>query len=427
MIRLKITFSLLCLAITIAQINAQTNDTIDLFTCYKLVRQNAPQKSLLDINQRGTTIEIEKINSNNLPNVTGFGKAYYQSDAIAVPASPISPGMEIDRFQYNAGINVDQKVFDGGMISVQKDIKRIEGEIKNLETETGLYKLNELVNKYFFGIITMQKSKEILDLRTASLEERKKSIASGVKNGIVLKSELDRIESEILSTREQITEIQIAQKQMENNLKVLAGIEVSEEISWKTPENIIVSDSLSRYELELYQQNRNYADALIYLQNKRYIPKVYAYGQAGYSYPGLNFFENEPAGYYIVGAKLSWQIFDWNQGKKEKQLLAIQKDRVDISEADFNRNLQMAINSENEELSKFQQLIADDLEIIKSKESITKSSASALDNGTITTADYINDLNSEIRARFDYERHKIAYSESTARLAVLKGIDVEQY
>ena len=110
------------------------------------------------------------------------------------------------------------------MVSIQRDIKQIEGEIKNLETETGLYKYNELVNKYFFGIISMQKSIDILDLRISTLEERKKTVASGVQNGMVLKSELDRMEAEILTSRQQITEIQIAIKQMENNLKVLAGV-----------------------------------------------------------------------------------------------------------------------------------------------------------------------------------------------------------
>jgi len=403
-------------------LKAQLADTIDLFQCYKLVRSNAPQRAMLGINNNSTHLEVQKINSNNLPNVTGYGKAFYQSDAIAVPAA----GMEIDRFQYNAGVNVDQKLFDGGLVAIQRDIKQIEGEIKNLETETSLYKYNELVNKYFFGIISMQKSIDILMLRISTLDERKKTVASGVQNGMVLKSELDRLEAEILTSNQQITEIKIAINQMENNLKVLAGVDKNSTIIWKVPEVFQVSDSVKRIEYELYNQNRERADAMIRLQNKRYIPKLYAYGQAGYSYPGLNFFENEPAAFYVVGAKLSWQIFDWQQAKKDKQLIGLQKEQIDIFEADFNRNLSLLIDAELEELNKLQQLLDDDQKIIAAKESVTKSSSSALDNGTITTADYLNDLNSELRARFDFERHKISLSESTARLAVLKGINVEQ-
>jgi outer membrane protein TolC len=213
---------------------------------------------------------------------------------------------------------------------------------------------------------------------------------------------------------------------MENNLKVLAGLDKNASICWKVPEVMQVSDSLKRIEFELYEQNRERADAMIKLQNKRYMPRLYAYGQAGYSYPGLNFFENDAATYYIVGARLSWQIFDWQQAKKDKQLISLQKEQIDISEADFNRNLSLSISAELEELNKLQQLIDDDQKIIAAKEAVTKASASALDNGSITTADYLNDLNSELKARFDYERHKISLSESNARLAVLRGINVEQ-
>lgn len=424
MIRLKTFLSVLVLAQFILSSSAQETDSLGLFDFYRLARKNAPQSQLLELNKQSTQIEIEKINTNNLPIFTGYGRATYQSDATAITIG--NAGMEVDKFQYNAGINIDQKLFDGGLTAVQKDIKQIEGEIKNLETEAVLYKLNELVNKYFFGIITLQKSVEILDLRTGSLLERKKNIESGVKNGMLLKSELDRIEAEILTTQQQTIEIQIAKRQLENNLKVVAGIETSSEISLKTPENISVGDSLSRYELEIFGQNRNYTEALKQLQDKRYIPRVYAFGQTGYSYPGLNMFENQPAGYYIVGAKLSWQIFDWQQGKKEKQLLEIQKNKIDISEADFQRNLQMSVNSELEELVKLRELIIADEQIILARKAISKSSASALENGIITTADYINDLNSELKALFDYERHKIAVLESNARLAVLKGIKVEQ-
>jgi outer membrane protein TolC len=164
---------------------------------------------------------------------------------------------------------------------------------------------------------------------------------------------------------------------------------------------------------------------MIQLQNKRYIPHIYAFGQAGYSYPGLNMFEGKPAGYYIVGAKLSWQIFDFNQAKKEKQLIELQKERIDINEQDFDRNLSISIENEQQQMENLHLLIASDDEIIKTKTEISKASASALDNGTITTADYLNDLNAEIKARFDYEKHKIMLSESMARMAVLKGITIE--
>lgn len=184
--------------------NGQVQDSITLFRCYRLVRQNAPQYGQLKLNSQNVDIEQAKVSSTNLPQVSVFGKAWYQSDAVSVSIPAIGlEGLGVDNFQYNAGVNIDQKVYDGGMVAIQKELSAIEGKIKDLETETHLYKLYELVNAYFFGIAMTQKNMEALGLKLELLKTREKSVRSGVRNGVVLQSELERLESEILNTERQ--------------------------------------------------------------------------------------------------------------------------------------------------------------------------------------------------------------------------------
>lgn len=425
---MKIRLSILLVAFSyflVHQVSGQEVDSVSLYDCYKLVRENAPQIGLIDIHRQSSEVEVQKLSAKNLPQISGYGKAWYQSDAIVVTVPiPGMDGLEIDKFQYNAGINIDQKLLDGGLTSVQKKIKTIEGEIGQLETEVALYKLNDLTNAYFFGIIRLKESEKVLDLKKQLLDERKLAVESGISNGVLTETELERLNSEIALTNQQKAELRLGYIQLENNLSVLTGRNDRPTV-WVLPQSIEVKDSLSRTETKLYDRNRQYLESLKDIQSKKYIPQLYAYGQAGYSYPGLNFFENQSDVYYIVGAKLSWRIFDWTEGKKEKQLLDYKKSQVDIAEENFNRNLNISIINQYEEIKMLKELLESDQVIISSKEKIAKASASSLDNGTITSADYLNDLNAELKARIDYEVHKVQLIEAQAKLAVLKGIHIQ--
>lgn len=424
MVKILVTSTSLLYALQCLQCQPVT-DTVRLFDCYRLARQNAPQLQQLDINQRQFELETSRINKSNLPVVTGFGKATYQSDAVAITAgTPPRTTFALDLFQYNAGIGIDQKLFDGGMSALRKDLQAIWNEVKDLETESQLYKYNELVNKYFFGFVSLQKSIGILNLRSATLTARKQALASGVANGMVLPADIYRLEAEILASRQQIAELGVAADQMNHSLKVLTGLDSAEHIVWKYPDTIALADTTGRYETLLFEKQRRYSDALAQMQGRRYMPQISAFGQVGYSYPGLNFYDNAAAGYYLAGVRLSWQIFDWQLAKTDKQLTGLQKEQINIAETDFRRNLAIAIASERLKIDNVRQLLADDRAVIAVREQITRAGASQLDNGTITSADYISDLNAELKARLDYELHLIALAESSARLAVLQGIVV---
>ncbi|MBN1117564.1 MAG: TolC family protein [Bacteroidales bacterium] len=401
---------------------SQDFGVLSLEDCYKLVRENAPQLEKLNIIEQQTSIENRKIQTGYLPQLSAFGKAWYQSDAMSINLPiPTMEGIEVSQFQYNAAVNLDQKIFDGGIISIQKEINSIRGDIQSLETEVGLYKLNDIVVKLFFGIITLEKARSILELKIETLNEQQKIVSSGVENGMVKMAELDRMNSEIIQAQQQVNETELSIEKLEKKLKILCGIESDKQINCEIPTKVERVDTLSRPELELFESNRNFLEASQTLQSKRYIPQLSAYGQAGYSYPGYNFFENEPAGFYQVGVKMAWNIFDWNKAKSEKQIIALNIDQVNIQENDFLRNIEIEESSIESEIENLEQLMNQDSLIINLRISITRASSAAFKNGAATSVEYLNDLNMELKARLDYERHNISLIESKAKLALLHG------
>ncbi len=393
------------------------SQALELQDCYRLTRANAPQLKLLALNAEEATIGRDKLESNNMPSLRAYGSATYQSEAIRVGS------FELDLFQYNAGVIIDQKIYDGSMVGLQKDLKTIQGSIQDLESEMAIYQLNELVNKYFFGVALLQKSIRILELKIEVLNQQEQNLQSGMRQGLFTESESGRLAAERLTAGQQIIETNLSLIRMKESLGMLVGFSGSE-LEIVLPESLEIPDSLNRLEYSLFEERRNYFDAASKLYDRQYLPRLNAFGQTGYSYPGLNMFENTSDYYYIVGVKLGWNLFDWNQAKKEKQLLTIQKSRIDIAEQDFDRNINLALKVCTQEIESLKVMLKSDEEIVQYKENIRNASASMLQHGAITPADYLRDLNEELHARFVLEQHQIKLIESQAMLAFYYGIPI---
>jgi len=104
---------------------------------------------------------------------------------------------------------------------------------------------------------------------------------------------------------------------------------------------------------------------------------------------------------------LSWNIWNWNKSKNEKNILNIQSSIVDSQKELFAMNLKMANYKENADVKKFIALIEKDNEIIALKTKIAKNASYQLDNGIITATEYTTELNSEWQAKLNLELHKI--------------------
>ena len=149
---------------------AQEPDTLDLFSCLRLARNNAPFSGNHHILDQEWDLTQKVLSTTNLPSINAFGKAWYQSDAISVTL-PI-PGMEgitIDQFQYNLGLQVDQKIYDGGLTKHTKELEEAKYQLKKSTTETSLYQLNDVITQLYYSQILIQKTIEVFELLIACM------------------------------------------------------------------------------------------------------------------------------------------------------------------------------------------------------------------------------------------------------------------
>lgn len=397
----------LFISIIFSNIYAQT---IDIQLCYQKAAENYPLIKQKEMINKSAELKIINLNSNYLPQVNLNAQATYQSDVTKMSLN--IPGVNIpenSKDMYKATLDINQLIWDGGSISGQKKVESIntQNEQQNLETE--IYKLKERVNLLYFNILMLKKNNELLDISRKDIGLKLQKIESGVKNGVINESNSDNLKAEIIKIDQKIIEIKSVEKANIEMLKELCGIEINDNTLFSTPE-ITVSTSVfenNRPELKSFEINKTKLSATQNVLSTKLMPKIYGFGQLGYGRPGLNMLSNDFQSFYIVGAKLSWNIWNWNQTQNEKKILEIQKDIINNTKDIYQKNMKMAYQRDKAEIDKFTELILKDLEIINLKTKIAKNSSSQFDNAYITSNDYLNDVNAETMAKINYEIHKI--------------------
>ena len=105
--------------------------------CQQLARKNYPLIKRYGLIRQTTDFTIGNISKGWLPQVSASAQATVQSDVTAWPGEMKTmlqqfgvdiPGMKKE--QYRIGIDVDQTVWDGGRIKSQKDVARVQGDVR---------------------------------------------------------------------------------------------------------------------------------------------------------------------------------------------------------------------------------------------------------------------------------------------------------
>jgi outer membrane protein TolC len=192
-------------------------------------------------------------------------------------------------------------------------------------------------------------------------------------------------------------------------LSVLTGIEIDQSAELVMPAlSEEFSSELSRPELEVFDLRKDQLAASMKVINSKRMPKAYGFATLGYGNPpGNNFFKDEFAPYYILGAGVRWNIFDWNKARNEKQIINLQQGMIDNRKNDLTDNLNRMLEAKNAEILSLNSLIQTDTELIALRKSITASAESKYENGTITATEYLNEINTEKLVLINHEIHKI--------------------
>ncbi|MEZ4840589.1 MAG: TolC family protein [Flavobacteriaceae bacterium] len=154
---------------------------------------------------------------------------------------------------------------------------------------------------------------------------------------------------------------------------------------------------------------------------KENIPKLMGFATGGYGNPGLNMLDNSFQAFYIVGLKLNWNVFDWNANKRKRESLQVNNDIIDNEESVFQLNTSIELDQQLSEIQKLISIIDADEEIVKLREEVLASANSQLQNGVITSSQYITELTNLYESQNELSTHKIQLKLAKATYNTIKG------
>jgi outer membrane protein TolC len=404
-------------------LKAEIPDTLTLSFCHQRAVEYYPLMKQKQLLAESSGLKNENSDKHYLPQFEVNGRATYQSEVTKVPISV--PGISIPtpgKDVYDLYLGLNQLIWDGGITREQKKIEDADLQINQQQVEVELYKVKERVNGLFYKILLYKKSREALLVNRETVAEKLKELGSGIENGMVLQSNADVLQAQILQINQNIIEIDAESRAAYKMLGEMTGIEIPESTVLLLPNPAIETNDYinQRPEYLMLDMQKSKLELSKKLITTSTLPRFSGFGKLGYGKPGLNMLSTEFNDYYIVGVGLSWDIINWNKPKNQKKLLDLQQGIVETQKETFDQNLKIQVDEDLAMIEKFNNLIASDENIISLREKITKTASSQLDNGIITSTQYLEELNKATRARLDLETHRIQLS--FAKINYLKTI-----
>ena len=387
--------------------NGQTT-TLNINQAYSLARKNYPLIKQHDLLTKTKEYSVSNAAKGYLPVFSINGQATYQSTVTNFPFS--FPGFKVPQYskdQYKAFAELDQMIYDGGLIKNQKQTVEANEVIQQQNLEVELYALYDRVNQLFFGTLLVNEQISQSDLLAQDIQNGIDKAKALVANGTAYRSSVDELSAQLLQTEQSKVELLATKKAFLSMLALFINSPLDEKTIIEKPAEPAIANTINRPELLSYDYQKKTYDLQGKLLNVQLMPKLVFFAQGGYGRPGLNPLSNDFQWYYIGGLKLSWNLGSLYTLKNQRQLLEIGRQTLDIQKETFLFNINLNQKQQNAEIDKFVNLLKNDKAIIALRESVKKAASAQLENGVLSAHDYINEVNVEDQAKQNLILHTI--------------------
>jgi len=368
--------------------------------CYRLARKNYPLTKQHALIEKTKEYSIDNAAKGYLPQVSIFGQASYQSSVTSIPIK--ITGQEIptlSKDQYKVYAEVDQNIYDAGNIRNQQLTYEADAIVDSQKLEVELYKLNTRINDLFFGALLLDEQILQNELHKKDIELGLKKAEASIANGSALKSSADLLKAELLQANQKTISLKSSRKAYMDMIGLFINQPLDENATLAKPAPIAVSQEIRRPELLMYDYQNRSLDIQDRQINSSILPHVNLFVQGGAGRPGLDMLKNSFDPYYIGGVRLNWSLAGLYTQKKQKSIVDLNRRSIDLQKETFLFNTNFDLKRQNADITKFQQLIASDDEIIELRTHVKNASLAQLENGVISTNDYLLDVDAEDQAR----------------------------
>jgi len=401
------------LLIVFAGLNAsgQTNAELTIDSCYAKAKRNYPLVKQYDLIEKSKTYSLDNVSKGYLPQVNIGGQATYQSDVTQPTLNQNLPGAlpifeTISKDQYKVYGEIVQPITDLFTLTNQKEMVEKNAEIDVQKLEVELYKLRGQIDQIYFGMLLIDEQVKQNEILKKDIQAGIEKTTAAIANGIALKSNLDLLKAEMLKANQRTIELKAGRQSYADMLALFIGQAVGENTVISKPAMPTFSPAINRPELEMFEKQKQIYDIQGKIVNAKNLPRFNLFFQSGMGRPALNMLSNDFDFFYIGGLRLNWNLANFYTSKNEKKLLGFNQNNLDIQKETFLFNTGLVVKQQLNEITKIEELIKTDLEIIGLRESVKMTAQGQLTNGVITTNDYLTYVNAEDQSRQNLLLHQ---------------------
>ena len=182
------------------------------------------------------------------------------------------------------------------------------------------------------------------------------------------------------------------------------------------PESIIsMRPELAMYQAQIESNNARKTEIKSSL-----MPKISAFVQSFYGYPGFNNFDammDRNLSFNIIGGiRLNWTLSPLYTRNTSLKKIEIANENILADRETFLFNNRLQADGKNIEIENMEKVIDDDSEIISLRTEVRKAAEAQLENGVIDVVALLTKINDENQARLNAEFHEIKLLQSIYQL-----------
>ena len=388
---------------------AKDSGMLALDEAYEMAIRNYPVTRQKELISKTAGLNMKSLSSGFWPQVTLSGQATYQSAVTEVPIKiPQFQFESLSKDQYRAMLDINQNVFDGGNVKTQKAILEQQRLVDEQKIDVEYQKLKERINDIWFSILFIDEQLKLVGLSQKDIEAVIRKVEAQVEQGTAYRSSLAGLKAEKLKNDQRSTDLNYTRKALVNVLSVFLGKELAHGITLQYPASAAAdTSSIRRPELELVKRQTKLNDELRRSLDIKKTPRVSLFAQGGYGKPGLNMLVNEFDFFYIGGVRFAWNLNGFYNLTRDRQVNDYNRQSLSIQEEQLMLNIRAEMKKNQGDIDKYKDLISTDDEIILLRKQVKDASAAQLENGVITSSDYIREVNAEEQARQNQAMHRL--------------------
>lgn len=403
-------------------ISAFAQETFTLAQCQEKAQKASPLAQQTLLHESVGLLKGENLKTQNLPSVALNAQFTYQSDVFALPFGEGSPFVapNIPKDQYQITLNVQQKLFDGGVLREQQRLAQLETQANQKKVEMDLFPIKETVTALYFQALLLQENEQLLQKSVLTeIENQLAKINASIRAGVVLENAANSLKIEQLKMQQQLFSVQQDKAAVLRMLAKWTDDPALESGTLQLPTAPLPQADPAenlRPELHYFKAQQQLLEGQQALSKASALPKFHAFANGGIGRPNpYNFFEVTSQPFYIIGVKMTWEPFKYGSRQRDREQLGLQSQLIEKQRDYFTKSIQIGQVKDREEINKLQGLLSRDTEIVQLQEANLKIAAAQLQNGVLSATQYVSELTVLTQAQLNQQLHKIQLAQATAQ------------